>query len=381
MRLGCDSPARVLQGTRTLAAAFFATFALASPAMEDESDKLFSAWEPGLTLRAGTGYKDNVTLASKNEDASPFAHAAIEAVLLRLPVDGNQLTLSLIGEDTRYWEAQSVDHENLFLAQSEVRRIWENDWEASFGVDGFYLDQVVDFSITQTNREALPVRGGGLTARPGARRDLSDAVWLSLDLPATLQWYNDAVDDFWELGPRVTLGRTYGCQSEISAGYAFTHRRYDDDLARDSAGAIEEPNVTRADSQQDVSVIWKHHWDVNRRWRSTTKLGFRRSEDNAGGYFDYDRYEISHQLRYKTSKWELSAEAGLASYRFPVQTVSEIDLHHRRRADLRLTARAERQVAKYVRLYAQFEHEQTQSNDPLEEYTVNTVGGGISLEF
>jgi hypothetical protein len=348
--------------------------------MGDEPTKLFPAWEPALTLRAGAGYKDNVTLARNNEEASPFAHTALEALLLRLPVDGTQFTLALIGEDTRYWKARSVDHENLFLAQSEVRHTWENDWEASFGVDGFYLDQVVDFSITETNREALPVRGGGVTVRPGARRHLSDAIWLEADLSAAWNWYNGLVGDYREIGPKISLGRTYGHRSEVSAGYTFTHRGYKDDPARSASGAI-ATNVTRAAAIQDVSVEWKHYWEAGRRWRSTTRLGFRRSEDNASGYFDYDRYEIFHQLRYKAGKWELSIGAKLAAYRFPVQTVSESDLDHRRRTDLRLTARVERQLAKRLRLYARFDHERTESNDPFDEYTVNTVGGGISVEF
>jgi hypothetical protein len=379
MRLGCVSLAWV-RWTLARAAALVASGALATDAMEDEPTTLFSAWEPTITVKAGTGYKDNVTLARHNAESSPFAHAAIEAGLLRLPVDGTQFTLYLLGEDTRYWKARSVDHENLFMVQTEARRRWENDWEAAFGVEGFYLDQVVDFSITDTNRGALPVRGGGLTARPLARRSLSAEVWLSLELPATRQWYEGLVDDHWELGPKIALGRTYGNQSEVSAGYAFTHRGYDDAPARDADGAV-LTNTVRAASVHDVSGVWKHYWDAERHWRSTTKLGYRHSEDNASGYFDYERFEASHQFRWQTDQWELIGEARLAYYQFPVQTVSEMDQHRRRRTDIRFTARAERQLARYVRLYAQFEHEQTRSNDPFDEYSVNTVGGGLSFEF
>jgi hypothetical protein len=379
MRPGCVSPAWV-QWTQALVAALVGSASFALHAMEDDLTPLFPAWEPTITVKAGAGYKDNVTLARKNAESSPFAHVAIEAGLLRLPVDGTQFTLFLIGEDTRYWNAPSVDHENLAMLQMEARRVWANDWEAAFGLEGFYLDQVVDFSITDTNREALPVRGGGMTARPLARRHLSAEVWLSLELPATRQWYEEAVDDYWELGPRISLGRTYGNKSEVSAGYAFTHRGYDEAPAREADGGV-LTNTVRAASLQDVFAVWKHHWDAGRHWRSTTRLGYRHSADNASGYFDYERYEVFHQLRWQSGRWELSAEARLSCYRFPVQTVSEEDPHRRRRTDVRFTARAERQMARHVRLYAQFEHERTRSNDPFDEYAVNTVGGGLSFEF
>ncbi len=43
--------------------------------------------------------------------------------------------------------------------------------------------------------------------------------------------------------------------------------------------------------------------------------------------------------------------------------------------------RAERELIKHVRLFAQYEHERTYSNLAPDEYAVNTATGGVSLEF
>jgi hypothetical protein len=105
--------------------------------------------------------------------------------------------------------------------------------------------------------------------------------------------------------------------------------------------------------------------------------------DNLHGYFDYERYSVSQEIRFQTAAWELIAEARLSNYRYPVQTVSDDDLdpRKRRRSELTVTLRGERQIAKHVRLYAQYDYERTDSNAAFDEYTVNTVSGGVAVEF
>lgn len=339
-----------------------------------------SAWERAFTVKAGVGYKDNLTLAPDPRESSPFFASTVEAFALRRSEHGNQLMGLATIEDARYWSGKTVDHEDLAIAQGEWRRFWANDWQAALGLEGIYIDQVVDLSVTETNREALPVRGWTLTARPGTRRELSGRTWLALELPVSRQLYDGSIDDFWEGGPKVLLGHNLSDRIETSISYAFTHRGYDSEPERDASGAA-VTNTVRSTAQHDVLAAWKQYWDVARRWRSATKLGYRQSADNLSGYFDYERHSISQEIRFQTAAWELSAEARLSHYRYPVQTVSETDSSKRRRSDLTLSLRGERQVAKHVRLYAQYDYERTDSNAALDEYTVNTVSGGVVVEF
>jgi len=99
------------------------------------------------------------------------------------------------------------------------------------------------------------------------------------------------------------------------------------------------------------------------------------------GYFDYDRYSVSQEVRFQTDAWEITAEARLSYYRYPVQTISDTDLRKRERKELTLALRGERQLAKHIRLYVQYDYERTDSNAALDEYTVNTVSGGVMVEF
>lgn len=379
MRRRCVSQSRVLW-TLALAAVLMGSAARASRAGDADLKTLLPKWEPSATLKAGIGYKDNVGLSRNRAEASPFAHTAVEGILFRMPVDGTQVLLYLTAEDTRFWESSRLDHEDFALTQLEVRHFWENDWQAAIALEGVYFDQLIDFSITDTNLAALPARGIGATIRPGVRRELSEHVWLALETPVTRQLYKDSVDDYWEGGPKLTLGRTYGRQSEVSLSYLFTERGYNRAAGRDAEGNTVTNSVRRV-SHHEAQVAWKHFWDAKRCWRSSTRLGYRHSAENVSGYFDYERFELMHQLRFKSPRWEISAEGRVAHYRFPVQAVSDTDRDKRQRTDLRATLRIERQLTDRLRLYSQYEYERSDSNQVLDEYAVNTVSAGVSIEF
>jgi hypothetical protein len=336
-------------------------------------------WEPSLTLTAGGGYRDNVAYSHAAPEGSAFTRAGLEATLIRLPFDGTQVALSLNGEDTRYLTSKSVDHEDTASAQGEIRR-YLGDWQLGFGLEGGYLDQVVDLSITESSQLAVPVRGIVLIGRPLVRRDFTGGFWMSLELPGSRQYFDAPLDDYWELGPKFTLGQAFVDKSEVTLSYAFTHRDYDSQFALSLTGGV-IPNLTRSASQHDAALVLKHYWDQKQRWRSVTRFSFRHSSDNASGYFDYRRVQVSEQLRFQTKVWLVNGEVRLGRYVFPQQGVDGPGTEPRFRTDLIFNARAEREIVKHLRLYAQFEHEQTFSNLKLDEYEVNTVSGGLMVEF
>jgi hypothetical protein len=238
----------------------------------------------------------------------------------------------------------------------------------------------LDLSTTETNRTAVPVLGHNFGARPGLRVDLPHALWLSVELPVTRQYLDAPLDDLWEISTRFTLGWSYGHQSEINLIYEATNRSYDNDPALQADGTP-LPDTQRAFRLDDVRLVWRHYWDKNRRWRTTTKLGYRVNDDNGGGYFDYQRYTIGEQIRYRWAGWEIAAEVKYARYLYSVQTIGDPNSPKRDRSEVLFDLRCERQLFKKLRLFAQFEHEEIFSNLALEEYTVNTVSGGVSWEF
>src|SRR6266496_2509268 len=95
--------------------------------------------------------------------------------------------------------------------------------------------------------------------------------------------------------------------------YEITQRRYDHEPLRDAKG-FAVLHSHRESVQQDARLTWKHYWDTQRRWRATTKLAAKQSEDNGSGYFNYTKLQAGEQILFRTKLWEISAEAKLARY-------------------------------------------------------------------
>jgi hypothetical protein len=112
-----------------------------------------------------------------------------------------------------------------------------------------------------------------------------------------------------------------------------------------------------------------------------TKLSLQANDDNGGGYYNYLRPQISQQVQYQTKKWEAQAEARVSHYVYDHQRTDGAASPLRKRTYLRLNVRGERVVWKAIRLYAEYEFERTLSNLELDEYSVNTVAGGLNWEF
>jgi hypothetical protein len=124
-----------IRSIRAVGCACVVTAVVAGEAKEAPLKESLSSWEPSITAKFAAGFKDNVTLAVNREQESPFVKTAIDAVAVRLPVDGTQIMLLLLGEDTRYFSADSVDHEDLLFGQAEIRKFWLNDWQGALSFD------------------------------------------------------------------------------------------------------------------------------------------------------------------------------------------------------------------------------------------------------
>lgn len=364
--------------------------AAACVAEEVDVKTLLPKWEPSFSVRTGGGYKDNVTLASTSPESSPFFRSGLELAVLHPPWKGTEITLFLDAEDTRYFSSRTVDDEQTVFAQGEIKHQWLNDWQAGIAVESSYQNQVVDISvndligtvISPTNH-AIQVRGESAAARPSVRRDLSGKSWLAFEFPVMRQFFDLPLDDHWEGGPSVTCGVRYGDGSEVTFAYDYLYREYDTAVLRTRAG--DPVNQTRTVDQHEFRWAWKHYWDEDRRWRTTVKVGYRASSDNGSGYYDYNRTLVSAALRWRKHPWEVLAEARYAHYQFPVQTVGSLMLNgdpsKRRRSDWSVRLRVERELMRHLKGFAEYDCEQSISNVSIEEYTVNTISGGLMVEY
>ena len=367
-------------GHRILAAVVLVWAGCIIEAQEFDFPILLPKWINDFSLRTGAGYRDNVGLSARSPQDSAFVASGLEMILLRLPENGTQFNFFASAEDLHFLSSSVVDREQTAFAQALMKTDCGSGWQVSLAAEYVYQHQVVDVSITEPGLTTVLVEGHGSVVREGLRRDFANHYWASLELPAKRQFFREPLDDYWEYGPRLTLGKSYGHKSELSVSYEISERDYDHEGLRTAVGDP-LPDTRRKSIQQEARLAWKHHWDANDRWRTTTRLSARQSEDNGSGYFDYTRLQAGEQLLFHTKNWDLSAEARIARYDYPVQTVSATDLAKRRSTELAFNFRCERRVAGFLKIFAEYERERVFSNLEFEQYVVDTVKGGLNWMF
>ena len=129
-----------------------------------------------------------------------------------------------------------------------------------------------------------------------------------------------------------------------------------------------------------MTFVVRHFWDEARRWRSITKLNVERNTDNGSGYFNYDRFSLSQQIRYHTRTWELKGQVRVAHYQYGVQLADD-GILTRDRQTVRALLRVERALFSGIRVHGEYEFEKSFSNRALDGYVVNTVSAGLGWEF
>ncbi|HEY2951642.1 MAG TPA: hypothetical protein VGK40_03610 [Verrucomicrobiae bacterium] len=337
-------------------------------------------WDRIFSGRLGLGYRDNVLRASSAPQGSAFLLTSGEFFVSRLPLDGTQVDVMVTGELYGYFHKQTVSSEASAFGLAAIRKDWNVNWQTSLSLEALYQDQVLDVSTTDPAIGRIKVQGETLIARPGLRRNLLRSSWVAVEFSAARQFYLTPLDDYWEGGPKLILGHAGANKSEVTLSYEALPRSYDTD-AQLAADGTPLPGTRRRFLQQDSRLTWRHHWDSARHWRTTTKLGFKRNDDIGSGYFNYERAQVSEQLRFRNERWEITGAAKANFYHFPVQTVTTTDLRRREQSELTINLRAERRFGESVKLFLEFDREQTLSNVASDRYTVNTASGGLHFEF
>jgi hypothetical protein len=248
------------------------------------------------------------------------------------------------------------------------------------GLEYLYQDQVVDVSTTEADLNTIQVHGNSVIARPGVRLQVHPKAYLSADFPVNRQFYREPLDDYWETGPVLTFGVDYRHGSQFTLSYQSKSRQYETDNQVDEDGNT-IPNTRRVFREQEIKIGLRHYYDSSRHWRSTLRLSYRNNQDNGSGFFDYDRYGAAHQLTYRAHGWDAHAEIGYYYYHYPVQRVDGPESPKRTRGELRIDVALEKELTRFLKIFAHYEYEAVDSNAPLEDYTVNQVTSGLTWVF
>jgi hypothetical protein len=355
-------------------------FALASIAQEESIEPLPSlpAWTHTVDLRARTGYKDNVALANDHPDGSPFVGVGLELGLWRWLGTSTELEFFGLLDERRFLSAESVEKERTAYGLAQIKTTPTERWQIGLGFEYIHQDQILDVSVNDPDFDTVRVLAHGFVAKPSARWTAGGSSF-EIQAWAQRQFYREPLDDYWEPGGRIAWGIPYGQGSELEFSYEFRHLLFDKTEERTAEGD-RVPGTHRAYNQQETRASWRHTWDENRRWRTTTRLSARWNEDNGSGFFNYTRGQVSEQVRFRTRNWELEGEARLAHYDYALQTADD-GVSHRDRTDVAFRASIERRLLGSLKIFAEYNYERTLANRASEKYTVNTCSGGLNWGF
>ena len=350
---------------------------------EIDLKSLLPLWDHTFDVRTSAGYRDNTTLASTHAPHSGFFSSGLEASVWRLPEGGRQFRFSATADDRRYFSPEPVDKEQLFTGQAEFRQVFAEFWQVSVSLEYTYLDEVldvqtVDLLAAQTRSGPMRVQAQIGQGTPGLRRYFSDDSWIELTFPISRQVFAAPLDSFWEGGPKLTFERPYGEGSEWTLSFKFGDREYDHQrqLALD---ATEVPGTHLSFRRQAVELGWRHFFDSENRWRATTRAFYAQNEDNGPGYFNYSSFGATEEILFRAKGWEISASVQAACYDYVRQAASPTET--RKRAELVVNCRCEKQITRWLKLFTEYEHERNWSNVSLDSYSVSTVSGGLIWQF
>lgn len=336
-----------------------------------------AVWDVSARVTAGLGYRDNVLCSSLATENSGFFLSTADATFIRLSESGSYLAFYLLGEDTRYFDAPSVDYEQFFSGTAQFTTPAGERNELGVEASYLYQHQILDVSETEASLRRVLVDGHSITLHPHWKHTLGSNWAILLEGMGFRQTFESELDDYWDGSGRLSLIRTYGNRSEVAVGYQALLRCFDTREQFDEFGVM-VPDTSLYYWQHEIGGRWRHYWDEARHWRTTSKLSCMFNRDNGSGYFDYDRLLFTEQLRWSAGNWEIKAGARFGWYFYKVQQIGGDD---RERAYVVLDFRVERRLGKHWLIYAAAEREWDTSNDPLDEYDDWMAGGGIGVEF
>lgn len=336
-----------------------------------------AVWDVSARAEVGGGYKHNVLLTSVAPENSSFVSVAADISFIRLSETGSEFTMFFLGEDRRYFDVPSVNGESFVSGTIQLARPLGPRDKLGIELSALYQNQVMDVSETETNLTRLLVEGIGISLKPKWNHTLGPGWETRLEAFGGPQLYAGEVDSYWEAGGKLTLVRTYGHKSELSMNFQSLHWLYDDREQTDLQGQP-VPGTTLAFWRPEVFGQWRHNWDAQKRWTTTTKVGLLWNQDNGSGYWNYDRVALSQKVRWRQGGWEIVAGARVGWYLYAVQSVGE---ERRKRLYATLDFRVERRLGKHWFVYASGESDWNWSNQSLDQYSDWTAGTGIGREF
>jgi hypothetical protein len=350
-----------------------------------------SPWGQSVIFTTGAGYRDNTTLSHYNVQPSSYIQNILEVNVYRASTSGPQVVFYLMGDDLHYLHEIDVDQEQTLYGFAQIKQKFSSGLTPALSAQYVYQDRIIDLSGDPLNVSSIHVVGHTYSVKPSLRYDFSKQnkmtiPFAEISMTVLRQDYDSPLDDYWEPTPNLSLGLNYKMNarqkyySEVSISGGFSKRIYDNMLAADRDGIRIAGRGLEYD-QFKATLAWKHYLDARCLWKNTLRLGIVRNEDSGEGYYNHNRYSLSEQISYKDENWYAHVELRVSQYDYDIQPIAYQSPTIRRITSILWNLRIERAIAKNLRLFTDFEHERLNSTLTAEAYQVNSITGGMIMEF
>lgn len=328
-------------------------------------------WGVSTALNASYGYKDNLLLSFADREQSAFARGSVELLLLRVPDGAFEYSFFGQADRTRYFSAQTVDHDAKVWVRMEPGYRLSESLKLSLPVTGYYYDEVFDVSDTQVERLVAELKAKGLLAGPVLRWDLTSAWWMEAQATGQRERYDDGANDARIGEGALRVGWSRGERLELRLTGAERWRDFDRRNQYSSSG-VEQPRTALKIAEREAEARMDLRGGPDRRWRSITRASVLHYADNGSGYFNYREKKMAQEIEWRREPWFVRAGASAGRLDFEVQRVGlGIDPPARLKDKFSADLHVERALDVHWTIFAGYSWERSRSNDRLASYTVN----------
>lgn len=345
---------------------------------QDASNLLsITVWDVETQLLTGLGYRDNVLRSGVIHENSSYVYSSLDFSVMRLSESDTFFMLYGLGEDHRYLESDSVNYEQFFSLTARGSVPVVQDHKLGIDANYFYIHQVFDVSDTQINPQQILVEGHSGRLMPFWQYSFSERIQWELNGTAFRQIYEVDLDNYWEFEGQAKFTVTYGNRSSVGCFYRLAQRDYDTLEQRDLAGSI-LAGTHLSYQQHEVDAVWKHYMDKQRRWRNRLKFSGLESEDNGSGYFNYNRYRVGEQIRWKADKLTIELNFMFGHYEYINRVVAG---NVRERSYMQLSGLVTYMLSTHWLLHGNAEYVDEMNSVASDEFQTwaLTVGAGYSF--
>ena len=334
-------------------------------------------WIPSFSYNLGFGYSDNPMYGPYVREESGYLEMESELFVLRQGSSNALTYLYLFGDGKWFGGLPEYDLTGILMAQAEHTYITD-DSANSFGLRlrHTYYDQAFDFSDLGLPY-SMQVQSNKSEVIPHLSHRFSEKITAKIEVSAGSERFDDPSENNSDQQIRVALDwqatEKLNVEAKVS-GRAVDYKgreRRNADGALLPDGKLETEKLGLAFSiERKFSPSWLNKIGIN--------LKVDKLEDNAGGYYDYERLGAGLSYSAKWEKWLLEVDLGWNQFRYDQRTVSSGERFERQgfTNQLMLT----RVINENWNAYLKWNREEDQSNSRDYEYFSNFYSIGVSWE-